>query len=136
MREVWGIAQFSRLRFENLLTSVFCLNLRIERTLDVEPPACFNGSLSGTKVHFCRNRQIITEIFGNVKEKRYLCTKLLKLRHSFLNGHGRLRTVFLYRIIAVFYKVLIKLFPPKHNKQAAYWRVCGFFRHYRPMSYF
>ncbi len=36
---------------ENLLTSVFCLNLRIERTLDVEPPACFNGSLSGAKVH-------------------------------------------------------------------------------------
>lgn len=50
---------------------------------------------------------------------------LLKLRHSFLNGHGRPRTAFLYSVKAVFYKDLIKVFPPKHNKQAAYWRVCG-----------
>ena len=39
--------------------------------------------------------KIIDEIFGNINKKHYLCSKLLKLRHSFLNGYGRLRTAFL-----------------------------------------
>ena len=34
-----------------ILISVFCHDMRIVRPLDSEPPACFNGSLSGAKVH-------------------------------------------------------------------------------------
>ena len=51
LSEVWELTQFSRLRFGNLLISVFCRDMRIVRPLDAEPPACFNGSLSGAKVH-------------------------------------------------------------------------------------
>ena len=40
-------------------------------------------------------KQKTSKIFGNVVEKHYLCIRLLKLRHSFLNGYGRLRTAFL-----------------------------------------
>ena len=51
LSEVWEITQFSRLRFGNLLISVFCRDMRIVRALYSEPPACFNGSLSGAKVY-------------------------------------------------------------------------------------
>lgn len=33
--------------------------------------------------------------FANLKENHHLCTRIIKLRHSFLNGYGRLRTAFL-----------------------------------------
>gem|GEM_PF-106923 len=33
--------------------------------------------------------------FGSFVGKHYICTKLVKHRHSFLNGYGRLRTAFL-----------------------------------------
>ena len=39
--------------------------------------------------------KIIDGIFGNINKKHYFCSSLLKLRHSFLNGYGRLRTAFL-----------------------------------------
>jgi len=74
LSEVLEITQFSRLRFGNLLISVFCRDMRIVRALDSEPPSLFplelrslatkgtqvialalrlskNGSLSGARVH-------------------------------------------------------------------------------------
>ena len=35
------------------------------------------------------------KILGLFENNAYLCSRLLKLRHSFLNGHGRPRTAFL-----------------------------------------
>ena len=40
-----------RLRIGNLLISAFFRDMRVDRSLDAEPPAFINGSLSGTKVH-------------------------------------------------------------------------------------
>ena len=51
LSEVWEITQFSRLRFGNLLISVFFRDMRIVRALNAEPPAFINGSLPGARVH-------------------------------------------------------------------------------------
>ena len=37
----------------------------------------------------------VAKNLGTFRNNAYLCSKLLKLRHSFLNGHGRPRTAFL-----------------------------------------
>ena len=39
--------------------------------------------------------RINANLFGSLLAYSYLCSKLLKLRHSFLNGYGRPRTAFL-----------------------------------------
>ena len=60
-----------------------------------ETGTCYLRCIIDRNTFLNRILQIYASKFGISEKDVYLCSKLLKLRHSFLNGHGRPRTAFL-----------------------------------------